>query len=261
MRIPTRNLVAPVPVLVLVPPSYETEPLRRYPVLYFLHDAGGSESVLLRQGVAEELLASMRGRRLTELIVVAPRGVGTWWVDSRDGRSKMMTFLDDDLVPFVDGHFRTIAQRRGRAVVGISMGGYGAFHWAFRSPGTFAAVGGLSPAVQQLNWRGALALPFFVRPSLRRAFGGSEAANDFRKNDLYDILLSRPALGDESPRVFVRCGTEDKYRLAEITAFFRRYLDAMNVPNQLTLEPGRHDWAYWKRALPALVRDLAGSFP
>lgn len=257
----TRNCAAPVPVLILVPPSYEAEPLRRYPVVYFLHDAGGSESVLVREGVADALFEEMRTGRLTELLVVAPRGVGTWWVDSWDGRSKMAAFLDEDLVPFVDASFRTIAARKGRAVAGISMGGYGALHWAFLKPGRFVAAGGLSPAVQQLNWRGVNALPFFLRPALHQVFGSSEAANDFRKDDLYDILLSRPAPGADDPMVFVRCGTQDKYRLAEITAFFRRYLDTMNVPNRLTLEPGRHDWTYWKKGLPALVRDLAGSFP
>src|SRR5205814_1981619 len=134
------------------PPSYRTEG-RRFPVLYFLHDAHGDESVLFDKGVAQELYAMMERREIPELLLVSPRGVSTWWVDSYDGESRMATFLSDELVPYVDLHYRTIASREGRAVAGISMGGYGALRWAIVRGDLFAAAGGLSPAIQQLEWR------------------------------------------------------------------------------------------------------------
>ncbi len=259
--VPTAHAPAPVRVALLLPPSYGRDATRRYPVLYFLHDAMGDESVLFREGVAETLWRRMASGELPEFLLVCPRGSGTWFVDTFDGRFLFATFLSRDLVPWVDGNFRTIPLREARAASGISMGGYGAFHWGLTSPELFAVMAGLSPAIQQLSWPAVEALPFFIRPSLKRAFGASVTGNNLRANDLYDLLLSHPGLGSRAPEVLVRCGTEDRYRLAELVPFFRDFLDAMGVPNELVLEPGVHDWPYWRTAYPRLVADVLRRLP
>ena len=257
-----------VRVLVLTPPSYDAAPARRYPVLYFLHDGRGDEDVLFREGVADALDEEMRDGRLPEMLVVSPRGVGTWFVDAPDSGPAAgpgepglprayATFLTESLVPFVDAHYRTIAARGGRRAAGISMGGYGALHWGLAEPGLFVAVGGLSPAIQQMCPETIAAMPFFVRPSLERAFGKGPARNVLRKNDLYSMLLDDASLASRAPFVHVRCGTEDKYRLAEIATFFERYLGAVGVAHEVVLETGIHDWPYWRKVFPDFVRALS----
>jgi S-formylglutathione hydrolase FrmB len=252
----TPRLPAPAVITVMTPPSYAEEPARRYPVLYFLHDGYGDEKVLYRNGVAQELFDEMRAGRLPELLVVTPRASASWYVDSFDEKTRYASFLTRDLVPFIDRNYRTVASREGRAAMGISMGGYGAMRWALDQPGLFTVVVGLSPAFQQLTWNGVEALPFFLRPMLKRVFGKDDRANSLRRSDLYDTLLSDPTLASRVPEVLVRCGTEDKYRLSEITTFFSKFLDAVGVRNSLVLEPGVHDWPYWKRVLPELVREV-----
>src|SRR5512141_1541421 len=152
----------------MTPPSYEASLARRFPVLYFLHDGGGDENVLCREGLADALEKDMREGRLPEMLVVSPRGVGTWFIDSQGGVSRYATFLARTLVPFVDARYRTSASRASRLVAGISMGGYGALRWALAEPDLFCAAGGLSPAVEQMCWAAMEAMPFFVRPSLER---------------------------------------------------------------------------------------------
>jgi S-formylglutathione hydrolase FrmB len=257
LRIPSRMMGGPVKATVLLPPSYESASARRFPVLYFLHDGRGDERTLFAHGVADELLAEMRSGAVPEMLVVSPRIAGTWCVDSWDGKRKAASFLDQELVPFIEARYRVIPERRGRAVAGISMGGYGAVHWALRSPSSFAAVGAVSPALQQMSWETLTPLPPLTRLSFTRVFGRSETANSLRENDVYDMLLRDPGLAARVAPVYVRCGTEDHYRLSEISAFFGRFLDALRVPNRVTLEPGRHDWAYWSRSLMPLLRDVA----
>jgi S-formylglutathione hydrolase FrmB len=256
-RVATASLPAPVRVLVMTPPSYEAAPARRFPVLYFLHDGGGDEATLFREGLADALDADMRAGRLPEMLVVSPRGVGTWFIDAQDGVSRYATFLSETLVPFVDGRYRTVASRGSRLVAGISMGGYGALRWALARPGLFCAAGGLSPAVEQMCWPALQGMPFFIRPSLTRAFGGDPVKNVLRQNDLYAMLLDDPLLAARAPFLHVRCGTEDKYRLAEISSFFDRYLDAFAIPHSVVLETGVHDWPYWRRVFPEFVRTLS----
>lgn len=241
----------------MTPPSYDAAPARRFPVLYFLHDAGGNEDVLFREGLADALDEGMREGSLPEMLVVSPRGVGTWFVDGPDGTSSYATFLTESLVPFVDARYRTIASRGGRLAAGISMGGYGALRWGLAEPGLFCAAGGLSPAIQQMCWPAVEAMPFFIRPSLKRAFGNDPVKNVLRKNDLYAMLLDDPGLAARAPFLHVRCGTEDKYRLAEIASFFDRYLGALGVAHEVVLETGVHDWPYWRKVFPEFVRTLS----
>lgn len=258
VRVPTRNMPAgAVPIAVATPPSYAASPGRRYPVLYFLHDGQGDEAVLFRNGVIDALEAEMREGRLPEMIVVCPRGPGTWWIDAQGGSRRMAAFLSDDLVPFVDRTWRTRASRGGRLVAGISMGGYGALRWALARPELFAAAGGLSPAIQQLCAPSVAALPFFIRPSLESAFGADPVANVLRKNDLYQMLLDDPSLAGRAPFLLVRCGTEDKYRLAEIAGFLDRFLSAFGLAHEVRLETGVHDWPYWRRVFPDFAASLA----
>ncbi len=256
-RVPTRNMPGAVPVLVATPPSYDSAPVRRYPVLYFLHDGQGDEAVLFRQGLVDVLGAAMREGRLPEMLIVCPRGSGTWWVDSADGSRRMASFLSDDLVPFVDRTYRTRAARGSRLVAGVSMGGYGALRWALARPDLFAAAGGLSPAVQPLNVPFVAAMPFFIRPSLEAVFGADPVANVLRKNDLYQMLLDDPTLAARAPFLLVRCGTEDKYRLGELSVFFDRFASAVGLAHEVRLETGVHDWPYWRRVFPDFVASVA----
>jgi len=168
-------------------------------------------------------------------------------------------FLDEELVPWVEARYRTGATRQARFVTGISMGGFGAVRWGLAHPELFAAVGTLSPAVQQLTWRMVEVLPFFARPTVTKAFGPSPDRNSFRANDLYDLLLSHPEVAAQAPPILVRCGETDAYRLADVTLYFDRFLEVVGVRHELVIEPGGHDWGYWRGAYPRLVASLLGS--
>lgn len=258
LEVPSAHVPPAVRAVVLLPPSYAKEPARRFPVLYFLHDSQGDERTLVTRGVAGQMEAAMRAGTLPEVLVVAPRGSGSWYVDSWDGKVRYARFLAEELVPAVDARFRTVAERRGRAAMGISMGGYGALRWGFARPDDLAVVGGLSPAVQQLDWRGVETIPFYIRPMVTNVFGRGPKASGLVENDLYDMLLSHPERARRAPEVLVRCGTEDRYRLGEVSPFFGKFLAATGVRNEVIVEPGGHDWTYWRRAFPALVRAVLG---
>ena len=260
-EVPSRLTKGPVRTLVLLPPSYDSAPARRYPVLFFLHDGYGDERALFTHGIADALLDDMKAGKIPELLVVSPRLGGTWCVDSYDGKDRYASFLDTELVPFVDARYRTLGGPRTRAVAGISMGGYGAIHWALLDPELFAAAGGLSPALQQLSWHMLDPLPFLTRLSITRVFGKRELANNLTENDVYQMLLRDPRLAPRVPPVVVRCGTEDRYRLGQNAAFFGRFLRALSVPSEVTVEPGAHDWAYWSRSLPQLLRTVVRHLP
>jgi S-formylglutathione hydrolase FrmB len=251
------HLPEPARVVVQLPPSYGDAPSRRYPVVYFLHDGFGNEETLSKRGIAAQLDGEMAAGRLPEMLVVSPRGIGTWFTDSADGKVMYGAFLASTLVPFVDGAFRTLPRRSARAAIGISMGGYGAVRWGLRSPELFTVTAGLSAAVQQLSRRSAESLPFLVRPAFRRVFGDSPATGPWRKHDLAAILLDEPGLAGRAPELLLRCGTEDKYLLSDVGAYFHKLVTALGGRSEIVLEPGGHDWAYWRSAFVPFAAGVA----
>ena len=131
-------------VCVYLPPGYATSALR-YPVVYLLHGGGGDQADAVTYGhirnVMDGLVAKDRGRAA---IIVMPDGANGQWYDSVNGDLRNDEYVTKWVVGFIDRHFRTIAARKGRAIVGVSNGGYGAMLFAAKHPDLFSAAGGMS---------------------------------------------------------------------------------------------------------------------
>lgn len=127
-----------IPIMIYLPPGYETG-ADRYPVVYNLHGGGGSPE---RQWdrTRKTLTDAMDNRKARPMIYVYVNGLGnTNFVNNKDGKLIERSIVEE-LIPFVDKTYRTIASREGRAVDGFSMGGYGALMLAFRNPTLFSSV-------------------------------------------------------------------------------------------------------------------------
>jgi enterochelin esterase-like enzyme len=152
---PSKQLGQDVPIKVYTPPGYETG-TDRYPVVYNLHGGGGSPE---RQWdrTRKALTDAMDGRKVRPMIYVYANGLGnTEFVNTADGKPIERSIVTE-LVPFVDGKYRTVAGKHGRAIDGFSMGGWGCLSVAFRNPDLFCAVvsygGALSIGPDGRNYR------------------------------------------------------------------------------------------------------------
>jgi S-formylglutathione hydrolase FrmB len=145
----TSALARPVRIDVLLPVGYADSD-RRYPTLYLLHGTSGGADDWLDQGDAATTAAAY------PMIVVMPDagydGNGgsffTNWVDQHTslGTANWETFHIDQLIPFVDAHLRTEADRSARAIAGLSQGGFGSMSYAARHADTFVAAAAFSGA-------------------------------------------------------------------------------------------------------------------
>lgn len=135
------------PVAVYVPPGYEEEASLRYPVLYVLHGYTGNVAALLASrpwetNVFQWVDRLVTERRMKPAILVAVDGFtrlgGSQYVDSIHN-GNYATYVVEEIVDYVDAHYRTIAREGGRAVLGKSSGGFGAMHLVLEHPGVFAA--------------------------------------------------------------------------------------------------------------------------
>jgi S-formylglutathione hydrolase FrmB len=249
----THSMPKPVHVLVVTPPSYARELGRRYPVLYFLHDGYGDGLTLARRGVAVDALERMRDGRLPEFLIVAPDGSGSWFSDSYDGSRRFEEFLTADLPHWVEGHYRVLPGREARGITGISMGGYGAVKTALKHPEMFGTVSALSGALIPFGWKDLERYSFVARYTLKRVFGSSEDRNTLDANDVWTILFGLQ-FAQPPFSVHLRAGTEDVYGLDGVAAQYGNLLNEHGVPTTILLEPGGHDWVYWRRGMREILR-------
>jgi S-formylglutathione hydrolase FrmB len=150
VRVLSPDLGRPIDIRLLLPVDYRRHPTTRYPVLYLFHGTGGIASDWVLGGHAEQATAPYR------LITVMPEvgfdgDGGFWftnWVDrtTSHGPSQFEDYLIDALIPWIDENLRTIPSRDGRAVAGLSQGGYGSTEMAARHPALFCSMASFSGA-------------------------------------------------------------------------------------------------------------------
>jgi len=139
------------PVNIYLPPSYENEPSRYYPVVYLLHGFTGDHNYYTTRfgNILNNMKFWVEQGKVKELIIVMPNSYnkfrGSFYTNSSSA-GNWADYIEKDLVEYIDSHYRTLPYRASRAVVGHSMGGYGAIKLGMLFPDTFGCMGGLAGA-------------------------------------------------------------------------------------------------------------------
>jgi S-formylglutathione hydrolase FrmB len=247
---------------VALPANYE-QTTNRYPVLYLLHG-------LTSDYTAWAFLGAPTAARTFDLIVVMPDVGNSWyvnWAKSEDGqKNRWEDFIVKDLIGHVDATYRTIARREGRAINGLSMGGYGGLMLGLKHPELFCSVGSHSGAVafaksfgERLKEGKELQPPkreLSTKPNPRIGIDGfsSQAertpkgqifvtADDAASYDPFQLVTKIPR--DKLPHIYIDCGTED--RLIESNQAFLKLLMENKIPFTYAQSGGGHSPSYWMR--------------
>jgi enterochelin esterase-like enzyme len=216
-----------VAIMVYTPPGYDAGDAR-YPVVYNLHGAGGGSPARQWDRTQGTLTDAMENNRVRPMIYVFVNGLGdTFFVDSPEGL-KVESSIIQELIPFIDANYRTIASREGKAVDGFSMGGFGALMLAFRHPDLFSSV--VSYGAALINAERADPKP-----------GGRWVSREhFDEYDPRSLAKRNAERIRDSLRVRVVCGEEDGLFPANVT--FKALLDELKIPVSWVTVPGvAHD--------------------
>jgi S-formylglutathione hydrolase FrmB len=248
VSVPSAALLHPQEAYVYLPNGYASQPSRRYPVLYLLHGFPGRPLAFIEtvdMGVVDDVFT----KRNEPLILVMPFGsTGTFtdeeWANGAGPGNGWATFVSRDLVRYVDAHYRTIPNGGGRAIGGLSEGGYGAINIAVHHPEEFSVVE---------SWSG------YERPDkLRSIFGrnlGLLTANDPR------IAVRRvaPVLRRAGTYFWFYSGSTDPMRRQN--AAFARELSSLDIAHRYRLVYGGHNWALWRNNAQLAYRIAATRLP
>ena len=241
IRFQSKLLNTTVPYNVILPTDYDASTTTRYPVLYLLHGLTGHYSDWASRSNVADYAQQYR------LIVVTPEGNDGWYTNSATVTTdKYESYILDELLPDVQQRYRTIEARYGRAIAGLSMGGYGAIKFGLKSPGTFAFAASMSGAFAITRIPEKDLGP--LGPVLLKLFG--PAGSETRKaNDIFDIVENLPAPRIAAlPYFYFDCGTEDP--LPTVFTSNRDLAKLMfekKIPHEFRQLPGDHSWVYWNR--------------
>ena len=258
---------------IVLPADYGTSD-KRYPVLYLLHGFMQNYTVWGRN-----LGAAFYARELGDVIVVMPDGGNTWyinWAESATGqKNNWEDHIINDVINYVDSNYRTEARREGRAIAGLSMGGYGALMLALRHPDKFVSVASTSGALSHARDRAEdiaagrpMPLPRstseseelaradeFISaiidiPGFSRQDDRNPAGTDFltveqaQSYDPFQILFNVPK--HQLPHIYLDAGMEDG--LIGDALEFMQILLINDVPFEYMQARGRHNSEYWRRS-------------
>lgn len=232
---------------VYTPAGYDPAGDRRYPVLYLLHGMGGDENSWSELGRAVAILDNLIAEGKAEpMIVVMPNGNGALAAaPCETGRGMYTPRGEDsvaeygvfenafaDIMDYVDSHYLTVAEKSGRALAGLSMGGGHSWRISMWNPDMFDYVGLFSAAIRW-NGSGVSADDEELDESLRRQF-------------------------DVAPRLYwIAIGSDDF--LYDLNKEYRAKLDSMDIPYEYHESAGGHTWTNWRHYLteflPRLFKD------
>jgi S-formylglutathione hydrolase FrmB len=266
----TDALAGDTKVRVLLPDGYDPAAARRYPVLYLLHGCCDDFRSWSDKGAVEAITAGQ------PLVVVMPDGgragfYSDWFNNGAFGPPRWETYHLGRLIPWVERSFRVLAAREGRAIAGLSMGGFGTMSYAARHPDLFVAAASFSGALDTIDPTGqaveAIALQEGTPPG---SIWGPRATEEvrWRAHNPVDLAENLRPL-----RLTVRTGNglpggpygggPDPLEMGvhRMSTSFHERLADLDIPHVWDdYGPGAHDWPYWQRALRQTLPDVMAAF-
>ncbi|WP_207507135.1 alpha/beta hydrolase [Telluribacter humicola] len=222
-----------IKAVVMTPSNYASSG-KEFPVLYLLHGYSGNYADWVKKAPS-----ILEAADQYQMIIVCPDGnYNSWYWDSpADSKSKYETYVANELVKWVDSKYKTVKDRSGRGITGLSMGGHGALYLAMRHQDVFGAAGSMSGGVDirpfPKNWDMASKLGTYA-----------EQPERWEQNTVINMLHLITA---NSLALIIDCGTEDFfYRVNE--NLHQKMLER-NLPHDYFTRPGAHNWAYWNNAV------------
>lgn len=213
--------------VVYLPPSYLTQPERRYPTVYMLHGINGGAREWEPREFDRLLDQLYTDGGLAETIVIFPDGESLWYIDSSVAPWRSM-FIEE-MLPLIDAEYRTLPQREFRGLSGVSMGGHGAFTVGWAHDDMFSSI---------TSHMGALDLPPLVGSA-------AEIAANSPETPVVQVDGHTPMFLSSFRYFFDAC-RDDDFRFGEAAEAMSAKLTAKLVEHTAVVYPeGRHNDDCW----------------
>ena len=219
--------------VVIKPSGYKKEK-KGFPVVYLLHGYSGTYNNWINRVPALKEYAD----NYALLIVCPDGGYSSWYFDSPvDSSMRYETYIGKEVPDFIDKHFKTIKDRKARAITGLSMGGHGGLFLGFRHSGIFGACGSMSGGVDLYSSRDKFDI-------IKRIGDTVQFAGNWKNYSVINVIETNPS---DSLAIIIDCGTEDFFY--SINKVLHEKMLKLKIAHDYIERPGKHDWNYWRNAV------------
>jgi enterochelin esterase-like enzyme len=241
---------------VYLPPDYETSD-RTYPVLYLLHGGGDDQTGWVQFGEVLHITdQALKEGKATPMIIIMPdantgqRG----YSNNATGTWRYEDFFFQELLPYVEKKYRIKAEKRYRAVAGLSMGGNGSFIYALHHPELFSSACPLSAGTGPATLED-------TKTQLRRNNPNIEDSlveKYYRNQSVLNMVNTMPDSLKKAVRWYMDCGDDDF--LYEGNSLVHIAMRKKEIPHEFRARDGGHTWTYWRASLPDVLRFVSEAF-
>ena len=222
-----------IDLVVIVPDRALGQDPTPCPVIFLLHGFGNNHFAWLQIKPNLPEIADRDG-----LIFACPNGEESWYWDSPSQSDyRYETFISQEMVAYVDSHYPTIADRKGRAIMGLSMGGHGALWNAIRHKEVFGAAGSTSGGVD--------IRPFPNSWHISKQLGERDANPEVW--DKHVVINQVEQLQNHDLALIIDCGYEDFF--LEVNKALHQKLLEQGIDHDFITRPGSHNWNYWNNSI------------
>jgi enterochelin esterase-like enzyme len=247
---------------VLLPENYNTS-TDSFPVVYLLHGYGDDHLSWSEYGLIK-YYSDLYTIETGPMIFVMPQGFNSYYVNRYNGSVRYMDFFTTEFVPHIDSAFRTIKDKEHRAVMGYSMGGYGAIILPSKNPDIFKT--GVSLSMSFRTDSQYVAEPQWVFDSQwGPIFGGigvegpARLTNYFLEYSPFHYFGVPGGHSFAGLNLYLDCG-DDEETLSETNGVLHNVLRDLNIPHEYRMNNGGHSWDYWHKELPEALRYIGFAF-
>jgi enterochelin esterase-like enzyme len=241
---------------VYLPPDYENSE-RSYPVLYLLHGGGDDQTGWVQFGEVLQITdKAIRDGKATPMVIIMPdANTGTrGYSNNATGNWRYEDFFFEELMPFVEKKYRIKAEKRYRAVSGLSMGGDGTFTYALHHPELFSSACPLSAATGPLTLADATARLKRDNP----AIADSLITKFYNRQSVLALIGAMPDSLKRAVRWYIDCGDDDF--LYEGNSLAHIAMRKKEIPHEFRIRNGAHNWTYWRESLPEVLEFISQAF-
>jgi S-formylglutathione hydrolase FrmB len=235
-------LARPVRYCAFLPPGFDQDKSKRYPVLYYLHGLGDNEQSLLNFG-GWDVVSELRSQgKVGDFVVLAPSGGHSFYLNSADGKVRYEDFLLKEFMPQMEKKYRAEGTRSTRGITGVSMGGYGALRLAFKYPEQFAAVSAQMPAlIPTLPDDMGAGSPGSPGSLLGDVFGSPFNRAYFDRNNVFYFARTDSVASLKRMKIYFDVGNNDDYGFEQGAQELDKLLKSRGIPHEFHIYPGGHN--------------------
>jgi enterochelin esterase-like enzyme len=256
LSLPSKILNMDRKYAIYLPANYETSQ-RSYPVLYLLHGGGDDQTGWVQFGEVQHITdKAVAEGQATEMIIVMPDAdTGTrGYFNSVRGNWNYEDFFFKEFMPFIEKTYRIKAEKRYRAVAGLSMGGGGTFMYALHHPELFSSACPLSASVGPVDLKDA-------ETRLKRSLPDATEAEVKKMYETQNALFlvnNMPDADKKAVKWYIDCGDDDF--LYEMNSLMHIAMRKKEIPHEFRIRNGGHTWSYWRSALPTVLGFVSDTF-